>query len=396
MTEAHTVVKAADAADLLRYLPALAGVPVDDSLVLMLFRGTRTTGALRFDLPHALRAEHLRRWASTVVGTACRLDGITGVVAVVVTPDTFAPSGRPPGTDVLRAIARWARLVGLEVQGELCVAGDGWGSLRDPDLPRGGRPLSEVEPVRLDGARPLTTLPEPGRASAAAQDRFARQFAAWWLLPEGPGGTLHGVPLDAPGAAFGVPDERDPAMERYRFGVDQEQLTELIERMLDPHDDAGDVPCPCRALLAALAGRPGLPGLVLLQFALGHALGDRLWTAVSGGDPAAPEIDLIRRALIGDHRRPDADRLRAAIAAVAQAEALSPPAERAGVVAMLAWLYWASGGGSIAGALADRALAEDPRQELAQHVKALTDAGRLPGWAFSEDPAADPFAIPAA
>lgn len=396
MDETPTVVRAADAADLLRYLPALAGVPVDDSLVLVLFRGTRTGGALRFDLPHGLLPDQMQRWASTAVGTACRLDGITGVVAVVVTPETFAPSGRPPGTDLLRAVARRARLAGLEVRGELCLAADGWGSLRDPDLPRGGRSLAEVEPVRIEGVPAPRTLPAPGTASRAAQDRLVEQLEAWWLLPQGPGGTLHGVRLDAPGAAFGVADDRVPAMERYRYGDDREQLTELIERMLDPHDDPADAPCPCRALLVALAGRPGLPAVVVLQLAFGQTFGDRIWAAASGGGSGVPEIDLIRGALVGDHRRPDADRLRLAIEAVSAAEALCPQHERAGVVGMLAWMHWACGGGSVAAALADRALGEDPEQELALHVRVLTDGGRLPAWAFSEDPTADPFAIPAA
>ena len=84
--------------------------------------------------------------------------------------------------------------MGLEVLDRFVVAADGWGSLDDPRLPRGGHPLALLEPGRA-GARPRDAA-RRGRAGAGgAGDRFADHYEAWWSRPEGPGGVLHGVRL---------------------------------------------------------------------------------------------------------------------------------------------------------------------------------------------------------
>ncbi|MFD1722625.1 DUF4192 family protein [Amnibacterium endophyticum] len=389
------VVKCSTPADLLRLVPSLAGVPIEDSVVLVLWSGRRTHGAMRLDLPTTRVPDDQRAWARHVLGTVCRVEGADGVTPVVRTDASFAPSGRPPHADLLRALNREAQRMGLDVRDLLCVAADGWGSLLDPALPRGGRPLDEIAPREGDPAPPSPRrAPEYPETDEAAQDAFLDALERWWLHPEGPGGVLHGVDLRRPGSAFGRAAAPEPAMQRYRHGGDQADVVELVERMLDPHD--GDGPCPCRALLFALATRQGLENLVLVQFGWGRALGAELWRDAHDGDPAAPSLASLGAAIGGGaFPRPDVARIARAIAALTEVGGLLDPEERAPVEGMLAWLHWAVGGGSIAGVLAERALALDPGRDVPSLVLARVQRGELPEWAFREDPTApDPFAPP--
>jgi hypothetical protein len=395
-----TVVKAMGPADLLRFVPELLAVDYSDSLVLILFRrsqGTRsrTQGAMRIDLPHALEGEELDRWAAAALGQVLRAERITGVAAVAYTPETFAPDGRPPAAAVLRAVGRQAERMGLEVLDRFCVAADGWGSLDDPELPRGGRPLAEIEPAATVPPRVPRTAPEVPLAPAAARRRFQADYSRWWLHADGPGRTLHGVALMRPGTALGVAPDGEPAMERYRWGRDVAQVVDLVEGMLEPHDDEGDSgPCPCRALLLALAERQGLENLVLLQLAWGRALGQEMWTAVNAPTGRRRSLDRLVAAIGGGRfRRPDPDRIERAIAVLQETAAYVPVANRAPLDGMLAWLLWARGGSSAAGSYALRALERHPGRDVPSLVLAKVQRGELPEWAFSRDGVRrDPYA----
>ena len=393
-----TVVRCATAADLLRLVPQLVAVDTRDSVVLVLFRGRRTHGALRVDAPRGVTGERLGAWAARMLGTVCKVEGADGVVPIAFTDDAFAPSGRPPQAEVLRALNRAAERMGLEVRDLLCVAADGWGSLLDPDLPRGGRPLDELAPREGDPERPRRAVPVPLPASEAARDAFVDALARWWTHPEGPGGVLHGVDLRRPGSAFGPAAGQRPAMQRYRWGEDQADVVALIERMLDPHEEEDpDRPCPCRALLYAIGSRQGLENLMLVQFGWGAGLAQRLWRVAHAGDRDSPVLDRLAAAIGGGMiRRPDVDRLERAVAVVTAVSALVEEPVRAPLDGMLSWLHWALGASSVAAALASRALALEPDRDLPLLVAARTRAGELPEWAFREDPTApDPMAPPA-
>lgn len=388
-----TVVRCSTAADLLRLEPLLVDVPAHDSLVLVLFRGTRTHRAMRLDLLRSRTPHIMRGWAAQALGRACRVEGVDGIVPVVHTDDAFAPTGRLPRADLLRILGRQARAMGLEVRDLLCVAADGWGSLLDPELPRGGRPLAEIAPRDGDPQPSPRTVPEYGERSRAARSAFARALERWWVHPEGPGGVLHGVDLRRRGTAFGRAAALRPAMQRYRHGEDTADLVRLVERVLDPHDDAADRPCPCRALLFALATRQGLETLVLVQFGWGQQLAQEVWQAVNSGDGTAAGLDVLQAAIGGlAFRRPDVDRVERAIEVLVAVGEHVPAADRAPVDGMLAWLHWAIGSGSIAGALANRAQRADPGRDVPSFVLSRVGGGVLPEWAYAEDPAAlDPL-----
>jgi hypothetical protein len=384
---------------LLQLVPELLPVEPEDSLVLVLFarsKGTRsrTHGAMRLDLRHTDDPEELDAWATAILGQALRVDGVTGVAVVAYTPETFAPSGRPPAAAQVRAVARQAERMGLEVLDRFCVAADGWGSLDDPELPRGGRALALIEPgeprrPRLGNAEELPLAPLEQRR------RFDAQFVSWWASAGGPGGVLHGVVLAEPGSSFGIAAEPEPAMERYRWGRGIDEVVELVEGMLEPHDeDAGDGPCACRALLLAIAERQGLLGLLLAQIAWGPDFGTELWTAANA--PAGRDRSMERMATAlggGRFRRPDVDRIEAAIGALREtASYVVPAADRAGLDDALSWLHWARGGSSTAARYAERAIERRPDRDIAPIVLGKVQRGELPAWAFRADPGkADPF-----
>lgn len=399
---APRVIKAAGSADLLRFVPQLVGVDPDDSLVVVLFCGTRTNGAMRIDLLHDDDPEVLGAWATAVLGSALRVEHLDGVALVAHTPESFGADGRPPAVAALRAVRRQAERMGLAVTDLLCVAADGWGSLLDPDLPRGGRPLTDIEPEPGSGlrdeprpVRPRTAavVPLAGDAACAV---FADHLQDWWGRPNGPGGLLHGVRLAEPGSASVRSAAIAPAMQRYRFGFGNDEVVDLIEGMLAPHDHGAPTPCPCRALLYALATRQGLENLVLVQFAWGRSFGSDLWRAAHAADANVPEIADMAEAISGGRfRRPDTARIEVAITVLLETMSYLPTDLRAPVDGMLSWLHWASGGSSAAAAYARRSLLVEPGRDVPGLVLAKVQTNTLPEWAFRADPTEpDPYAMP--
>jgi hypothetical protein len=381
---APTILKADGPAGILRFVPDLLPVDPEDSLVLVLFRrvrGTtsRTHGAMRVDLRHSEDEGELAAWAEAVLGGVLHVEGVTGVAVAAYTPETFAPSGRPPAAVQVRAVGRQAERMGLEVLDRFCVGADGWGSLDDPLLPRGGRPLELLEP---DGPRlrPRAPVRPSGPASPAARRRFRADHAAWWGSADGPGGEVHGVRV-APSA----PGERRSPMDRYRWGVDLDQVVDLVEAALTEHDDAA---CPCRALLAALAERPGLIPMLLGQIGWGRAFGRELWTAFAAPAGRLRTQERLREAMGGGRfPRPDVERLETAIAVLHGAAAVAEaPRPAAGVEEALAWLHWARGAASTAGVHAARALTLDDDRDLAPVLLDRIERGVLPLWAYRQDP----------
>jgi hypothetical protein len=397
-TRQPVVIRPMEPAGLLQHVPELLPVDPVDSLVLVLFRrsrGTksRTHGAMRLDLRHTEDPEELDAWAAAILGQALRVDGVTGVAVVAYTPETFAPSGRPPAAPQVRAVARQAERMGLEVLDRFCVAADGWGSLDDPRLPRGGRDLALIESPEPRGPR-LGTAEELPLAPLEQRRRFDEGFVSWWTRADGPGGVLHGVALAQSGSAFGIAAEAEPAMDRYRWGRDVEGVVDLIEGMLEPHGADEDGPCACRALLLAIAERQGLLNLLLAQIAWGPAFGTELWTAVNAPVGRDRSLDRMVTALGGGRfRRPDTDRILVAIAALREtASYVVPENDRSGLDDALAWLHWACGGSSTAARYAMRAMERRPDRDIAPIVLGKVQRGELPAWAFRADPAkTDPF-----
>jgi hypothetical protein len=183
------------------------------------------------------------------------------------------------------------------------------------------------------------------------------------------------------------------AMDRYRWGRDIDAVIDLVEGILQPHDEHGR-PCSCRALLLSLCVRQGLIGLLLAQIAWGPAFGKEIWTAVSAPRGRQRSMDRMLDAIGGGpFRRPDTDRIDAAIGALREV-ATYVETDRAGAAIdeALSWLHWACGASSAAGALAARALQRHDDRDIAPIVLGKAERGVLPAWAFRRNPAkVDPF-----
>ncbi|MFC8682157.1 DUF4192 family protein [Microbacterium ureisolvens] len=206
-----TVVKAADAAQFLSFVPRMLGYHPTQSLVVIPFDGGRSLGAMRFDLPDG-DVEAVDRVAATVTGMVCRLPDADAVAAIAYTDARFEDEGRMPHHGLLAALERRADACGLRVTDLLCVAADGWGSFLDADCPLEGRPLGE-----LAWSGP-GDVPEPDGDQSTGAD-----------LPDVPAEECEQVAkaLDAldravsvlcgPDAA-GAPTQRSPRSSRSAFG----------------------------------------------------------------------------------------------------------------------------------------------------------------------------------
>lgn len=179
-----TIVKAADAAQFLAVVPRMLGFQPKSSLVVIPFEGSRSLGAMRFDLPGDAEGETVDRISATVIGMVCRVPSADGIAGVIYTDARFAEDGGMPHRALLDALERRAHACGLRLSDMLCVAGDGWGSLLDAECPPEGRGLDELE----DGALALPGVPAPDgdQASGAElpacspeqRDRVTRAYEA--------------------------------------------------------------------------------------------------------------------------------------------------------------------------------------------------------------------------
>lgn len=333
-----TVIKHATAADLLSALPALLGSVPRNSVVLLGFRGKRTHATLRFDLP----SRGFTRFASTAVGTFCKIPEVDGVVPVICTDAPF----RVP-SDLLAVLLRRFEQAGFEIKDALLVGRDGWGSHFDPDLPPSGRPLGEIEVLE---PAPSLSARVP-RADELACRRMATELDRLQKL------------IDDPDAG----------------GDDLEVLADLpffAENALEWR--AAEVTSRGPLLLFALIGPPARD-LVMLQWAFGIELGDALWSPESH-----PNVDAHAAELILGHRpRPSTARVEAAMTLLTTLISRADDRHRVAPLCMLAWLNWALGRGSVAGIRIDEARSIDPAYSMGQLLGTLFSSGVLPEWLFS-------------
>ncbi|TFD72858.1 DUF4192 domain-containing protein [Cryobacterium fucosi] len=388
----RTIVKTREAYDFLALVPQLVGFQPERSMVLVAFRGNRTCGAMRFNLPSADASRMLlQRIASTLVGTLCRIPGVDAVVPVVYTEEAFASVAGLPAERFAETVCARAELSGFLVRDALCVAPDGWGSYLDPSCPAGGHPLADIAASEVQRAIPaearhdlasLRSRADLPRVDLAARERISRRLARYRKL----GGKEETVPE----LLAMVGDILDPV-------ATAEAALDWDPSALDPDDVA--------ALLFLLQG-PACRDQMMLQFAFGetvgaltHALNLRYAAVQSATGQSMDDIVRAEREHKGDDDpdakqtsdlmlglttvRPDPDRIEGAVRLLLTVVALAPRRARPAPYCMLAWLSWAMGRGSVAGIFIDRALTVDPRYGMANLLDTLISSGHLPDWAFA-------------
>ena len=138
----------------------------------------------------------------------------------------------------------------------------------------------------------------------------------------------------------------------------------------------------------------------MLQWAIGLDLGDAMWAADTCAGieaakryPAAHSLAadlLLGRGSPTDPVRPDPVRIEAATALLTTLISRADDADRPAPLCMLAWLNWARGRGSVAGAHIDEARSIAPEYSMAKLLDSLFSSGNLPEWIFTP-PAPQPF-----
>lgn len=395
-----TIIRARAAHDFLALVPTLVGYRPARSLLCVAFDGNRTAGVLRHDLPSA--ASEREPLIAAIVGTLCRMPHVDAVVPVIYTDAEFSGDAMPE-SELLGELVRTAQQAGFLVRDALCVAADAWGSLLDDELPAGGRDLALIERSGL--ARHPEALREPAEsaadlvrippADAARSARVAAVLAALRAAGIGGAGSDQDEPirpavdvLDSLDAVIG--DALDPFVAAERLASGR----------------AGDEP-EMLAWLVHLASCPPLRDALMLQVAFGPVVGELALECAdrAAGDPApsgawcdrAPDgadvdtraestEEFLSRLLLGMvETRPDVHRIDRAVESLVLAAADAPDAERAGILCVIAWLAWALGRSSAAGALVDRALGADPTHTMAGLLRRFFGSGALPDWAFAPD-----------
>ena len=418
-----TIVKAADAAQFLSFVPRMLGYQPTRSLVVIPFHGSRTLGAMRIDLPDPASTAS-DAIASTVIGMVCRLPEADGLATVAYTGGSFAEHDGMPHRELADALAGRADECGLRVVDALRVADDAWGSYLDPSCPDAGRALGALVAVTPE----LAELPEPvgdqasgadlPPADLAERERVARALrsletavavlcgpdsagdarpggaflpddtgpddtglADTGLADTGPGnaGSIAAVGTAGSGPAGAGDGARiDPrALEAVCLLDD---LPDLFEDALTWDLDAVD-PYRAAALVWCLS-RPSLRDVALVQWSGTMAHGDEAFDAQLRWENGEEYPTHLAMRMWGEGDRPDPGRLEAALQLVRRTAAAAPRASRPGPLAMCAWLSWALGRSTHAEAYASRACEVEPEHGLSEIVRSFVHAGHLPDWAF--------------
>jgi len=395
------IIRAGTDADFLALLPALVGMRLRRSLVLVTFAGTRTIHGARFDLPDRRDTRSMRSLADACVSLAARNPDADGVSLVVVTDSSFEAERGIPWHGLARELdARMGR-AGFRIVSMLCTASDGWGRYDARGDDRGPWPLAEIAASSAGGraAALESALDDPGALAALPVEEPA-------LFPA----------IDE--AIDAIIDEWDRA-ERDRAegsGVDPHDLVpraaaavvhDRVESVLEAaiRSGAAAVAPDGLGLLAAYAAMPSWRDTLTLQIAFGRELGERaaeqqrLWNrrrsdhggtmddvvtaALAAGEASGDDADAL---IIGEgDRRPDLDRCLAGIGVLLRAAANVEEPARPGLLCMAGWLCWATGRASAAALLLDEALAIEPGHRMSRLIRTLVVAGAVPEWAFATD-----------
>lgn len=380
-----TIIRAGAAHDLLALVPALAGFRPERSIVCVAFRGNRSAGVLRYDLPR--RARERPVIADSLIATLCRIPGVDAVVPIAYTDATFAARRGLPERALLSLVVRRAEEAGFIVRDALCRAADAWGSLPDPDTPESGHPLSMIDESPV-AERVQLHASELGTAESSGE------------LPQRDDARATSISTELEAFA----DDRRIESRLEELGPEADPV-ELVETLL--RDEPGSHPAGRLAWFLHLASAPAMRDAMMLQLAFGPVVGmlahddaDVVGERAARSRTTVDDLvrrdlergeehevsDLLARLLLGQSTtRPDPSRIERALRLLRPLIADAPIDRRIGSLCIAAWLTWSLGRSSAAGVLLDRALEIDPDHSMATLLAAFIGSGALPEWAFAAD-----------
>lgn len=378
-----TIIKATDAADFLALVPTLAGYRPRRSLALVLFRGKRTAGVMRFDLPGVdpdPDSDGVEAMASTTIGLACKVDRVDGIAIVVYTDGAIRQHPHEPiaWSRLVRELEKRADVCGLRVVEALCVADDAWASFEDGEA----RPISEVREREANLQMPAPTDDQGSGASLPEVDLAEKERLARALLTiDDAAAAILAAPSDIETADVPSLARLDPRALAAVVALDD--LPALFEDALSW--DAGALDAFSGAVLLWCLRRPALRDVALQQWAGDIRAGEMALFAQARWEAGEDYPVELGARFCGEGPRPDPARLHRARTLVRRIAAAAPRDARPGPLAAAAWLSWALGGSTHAGWYAEQALAIDPDHGLSQIVMTMCAASHLPEWAFDRD-----------
>ncbi|WP_144876751.1 DUF4192 family protein [Microbacterium sp. 1.5R] len=366
-----TVLRASSSSEFLRLVPPLAGFTPRESMVVVPFQATRTSGAMRLDLP---RDEvDLDAYADTAIALVSRVER-TDAVALVVYTDDAAQVTRdgvvlPFSVEVDVVLGRAAD-AGLQIVDALCVTPSGWGSflVDEPSL----------EPVADQPAPLIPGIGDVSGDQSAGTDLPSTDFAE----RERVGRALHEITtlLDRD-PSRGLSGSNDPQALAAILLLDDVPV--FFESVLAA---GGSLPPFVTAALLWCLDRPLLRDVAITQWATDIVDGIRTLDAQLEFSAArTPVPDDLGEVFLGHGPRPDLDRLEQALAVVRAAAARAPRASRPGPLTAAAWLSWALGRSSHAGRYLEMVREIDPQYGLAALLETMIGAALLPEWAFRRE-----------
>lgn len=338
-------------------------------MVLLPFCGSRTSGAMRLDLPRPGLAPEA--YADALVGLATRVSGTDAVAAVVYTEEAAVPTRDGlvlPFAVEVDELLGCAEDAGLRIVDALCVTPGGWASylVDDPELhPVDGVPAVPEVPGVGDVSGDQGSGAELPTADLADKELVGRALLRLTaaLDPE--------APEDAEGPA-------DPQTLAAVAMLDD--MPAFFELLIDARGKLP--PFACAALLWCLQ-RPAYRDVALLQWASDHPTGEEALDAqlaFAGSGRAIPAY--IGEVFLGQGPVPDADRLQLALEVVRTAAAQAPRTARVAPLTAAGWLSWALGRSTHAASYLEAARAIDPGYGLAALLTTMIDAAVLPEWTF--------------
>ncbi|WP_291053852.1 DUF4192 family protein [Herbiconiux sp.] len=345
---------------LLHDIDTVLGLRPRQSLVLRVRRRRKPIAVLRLDLPQppglrtdaTWRLEHLR-FAHVLTGLLARVQQ-AAAVTVVVYGEWAEPERR-----LVEVVSGCLEAAGFPVEAAVCVAGDRWASVLGAAADR-----PDWRDVPAPRRQPAVT---PGRAGPHRGPFLA-------IDPIDPERRLRA--LATLEASFAGADETPGGPD-------------VAEALLDWRgalSDHGGLPADPRAIrLAWVLRHKRIRDGVLLQCAWGFeaailALHDSPPPA-DRDDPGGAAPTPGYASFLGDGREPpEAARLRRAVEVLRRVVACAPETLTAPPLAILAWLEWCRGRGSVSAAYLQACLRIDPDYELARLFRPLLASGHVPEW----------------
>ena len=388
-----TIVKAANAAQFLSLVPKMLGYRPTRSVVLIPFAGSRSIGAMRFDLPDATESDEIDRIAATLIGMVCRLPDADAVAAVAYTDAALRRRGhaapRPHrGTGAARRRLRYPRdrravcrggRVGLPFRPR--TARDAGRPLDElGDEPRGAEHLSIADGDQAAGQScPRSTSPR--RSARPALCWRSRRQCDCCAVRSGRRVEVAQPVRDSksmPRHPVTTPPTVDAWTRRPSPRSARSTTCRRSSRTRSGGMPRRSRPFDAAALTWCLA-RPALRDIALVQWCGGMSAGDEALDAQLRWESGEEYPAHLAMQMWGEGERPDPDRLEAALALSRRVAAAAPRAVRAGPLATCGWLAWALGRSTHAERYATLACEIEPEHGLAEIVRSFVLAGHLPG-----------------